>query len=378
MILNEQVFDIKIINQNNGELILYIPPQQVSAMKMTKVINEISNLVITFPFNQTIWDSFSLDRLVEVSTINYETNLLEKEETFLLRKQELYYEESIQQIAFSCVGLNHLLKRRVVKPTDDDIANAGGWVTRSGLAGIVFEEFVNEQIINPDDVNREFPNISFNKISNGNTIGIRTRYKNLFEVFDEMRINGQVDFRIVRDSLENLIIEVGVLGDDLSYTTNFPSSLPYLLFSPNIGNTINPFFDNDFIDQENLVFVLGEGEGSNQKILELNGVGLADSIFNRIETIVESRKGERSLGSANQQSLLTGLKKLNESRVKRNFKFGIFENRLGFRYRVDWDIGDIVTFYWQGEMFDFQIKGTTLTINGNQINRELDLTLKDD
>jgi hypothetical protein len=376
MILNQQLFDVKIINETNGDLIMYIPPQQVTSLKFEKVINGIGSFVATFPYNQTIWDAYKVDRLIEVSTINYETLLLEKEETFFLRKQEVYYEGDFKQIAFSGVGLEDLIRRRAVKPTTSDMTNAGGFVTRGGTAGDVLKGFVDEQIISPDDTERAFSNITVTKVSDGNDVGIRTRYKNLLDVFDQIRVNGNVDYKITRTSDNDLEIKIGSLGNDLTYTTNYPNS-DFLLFSPNLGNAFNPLFNLDAKAQQNYIYVLGEGEGSNQNILEIAGVGISSSIYNRVEDAVESRKGEGSLGSANQQALTTGLKKLNSSRVRTEYSFDIVENRLGFRYRQDWDIGDIATFSWEGILVDFEIKSTTFTVSGNKADRELTLNLRE-
>lgn len=374
MLLNQQIFDVKIIDSTNGDLILYLPPQQIVAIKMDKVTNGISNLVLTMPYTDTIWNSYVLDSLVEVSTMNYETNLLEKEETFFLRKKQIYNDNNIQQIAFFCVGLTHLVSRRVVKPTTDDINNAGGYSTKAGDASDVFEEFVNEQLISPDNTNRAFPNLTFSKVTSGETIGVRTRYENLFDIFEKIRVNGNVSYRITRQDDNDLLFEVGRLWTDRTYSTNYPSS-DSLIFSPTLGNVNNPSYTEDDTNQINYMYVLGEGEGSNQKVLELNGEGIFSSVYNRIESTVESRKGANSLGSANQQALTIGIKQLNEKRGLKSFDFEIIENRLGFLYRVNWDIGDLVTFYWLGEQIDFEIKATTFTVSGNQISRTINLEL---
>lgn len=377
MILNQQLFDVKIINPNNGDLILYIPPQQVTAIKMEKVTNGISNLVLTTFYTDTIWNAYMLDALVEVSTINTETNLLEAEETFFLRKRQVYTDNNFQQIAFFCVGLTHLVKRRHIKPTVNDMNNAGGFVSRAGNAGDVFEDFVNEQMIAPDDAIREFPNLTFSKLDDGNVVGIRTRYQNLLDMFEQIRIQGGVSYRIRRTSDNDLVFEVGELWTDRTYSSNYPNN-PFLLFSPNLGNVNNPFYEEDSTELSNLIYVLGEGEGSNQRILQLNGYGQADSAYNVIESTVESRKGASSLGSANQQALTIGLRKLHDSKVKQKFEFEIIENREGFRYKEDWDVGDYVTFHWLGQTVDFEIKSTTFTVNGNQVNRTISLQVIED
>lgn len=376
MILNQQIFDIKIIDETNGDLIAYFPPQQVVALKMEVVNNGIGSLVVTFPFKQSIWDSYKKDRLIEVSTINYSTMLLEKEETFFLRKREVYLEGDFKQIAFGAVGLEDLFNRRMVKPTTDDINNAGGFVTRSGTVGTVLEEFSNEQMINPDDSSRKFFNLTYNKISEGEIVGIRTRYTPLIEVFDELRVQGEIDYKIERISDNDLEIQVGVLSNDYTYDNHYPSS-GYLLFSPEIGNAINPTLTVDAKKQRNYVYVLGEGEGSNQKILEISGDGTSDSIYNKIEIVAESRKGESSLGSANQQALTTGINELNKNRSKKTYKFDMIENRIGYQYRVDWDIGDLCTFVWEDEIIDFEINKVIFTVNGDKILREIDLELKE-
>lgn len=372
MILNQQLFDVKIINPNNGELILYLPPQQVNAIKMEKKTNGISNLVLTTRYTDTIWNAYLLDALVEVSTINYETMLLESEETFFMRKKDVYIEGDIQQIAFYCVGLLDLVKRRVIKPTPTDISSAGGYSTKAGDVSDVIEEFIDEQIINPSDITRTFPNLTFSKISGGNQVGVRTRFENLFDILDKIRINGRVSFRIRRVSDNDLVFEVGQLWTDRTYTTHYPSG-DYLIFSPSLGNTSNPSFEVDNTDVVNFIYVLGEGEGSNQKLLEINGLGQTESAYNKIEGTIESRRGAGVLGSANQQALTIGLKQLHDKRVKKSFDFEMIENRLGFLYRVNWDVGDYVTFYWLGEIVDFEIKSTTFTVSGNQVTRTISL-----
>lgn len=376
MIINEQIFTLKIIDEASGDFIYEIPPQQVVALKMKRIISGIGNLTFTTPFIQSIWELFKIDRLVEVYTINQSTGLLEKEETFFMRKSEIYYENELKQIAFSCVGLVDLLKRRVTVPTNNDNLNAGGFITRSGVVGDVLGEFVDEQMTNPDDTERRFPNVFYQKVDDGNVVGIRNRYENLLKVFEELKVHGDIEFDIVRDGNdEDLTIKVGKLGVDRTYKTNFPSST-FLTFSPNIGNISNPSATRDYTNIQNSIFVLGEGEGSNQYILNLVGNGLTDSVYNRIEEKIESRKGEGNNLSAGQQALSLGLKKISDSKELLKFNFELLPNRLGYIYNVDFFVGDFVTFYWDGISIDFQIKSSTLTVSGNDINRSIELELK--
>lgn len=375
MLLHQQIADVKLINQNNGDLVAYIPPQQISGLKFEKVINGVSSLTVTMPFNQMIWDSFAIDRMAELSTINYNTNLLEKEETFFLTGREIYYEGNVQQIVFLGSSLTDLLTRRVVKPTDLDNSGAGGFTTRSGTAGDVLGQFADEQMINPDDVSRAINNLTYSKLDEGTIVGVRTRFSPLVKIFNDLRVRGNVSYRITRTNEEDMVLEVGVIGSDKTYDSNFPSS-DWLLFSPNIGNAINPRFTEENKGTKNYVYVMGEGEGSNQSVLEISGDNISDSIYNRREFTKNSRKAEKVSSSAAEQQLTTGVKGLNEKQIRREYEFDIIENRLGFRYRVDWDLGDLVTFFWEGIKIDFEIKSTSLEMSSENIVRNITLELR--
>ncbi len=374
MLMNQQMFSIKIINETNGETIYYITPQQVSGLKMSVVANGIGNIVVTMPYNQQIWDSFKIDRMLEVSTINNRTGLLQKEETYFLTGKQVYYEGIIQEIVFSGVSLNHLFLRRTIKPTLSDVGSAGGFTTKAGNAADVYEELINEQIINPDNVNRGFSNLTINKVGTGNVVGIRTRYENLLEVMNRIRSNGNVDFRIRRETNEDMVIDIGEIFTDRTYTTNYPFS-EFLLFKPELGNAIDPFNEEDFKERKNAVFVLGEGEGSNQFVLPISGAGLSDSPYSRIEDTIEVRNSEGNSSSAAQQALTDGIKFLNDNRANQNFEFEILETPQGNIYREDYDVGDLVTFFWLGELLDFQIKSMTTTVTPANISRTIELEL---
>ena len=375
MLTGQQLFDIRFIDESTGDLTYFIPPQMVVGMKMEKVINGIGNLVFTCPYSDELWEAYSLDRLVEVKTWNPHTQTLESENTYILRGRERYYEGGYQQIAYFCVGLEHLLTRRMVKPTTDDDTNAGGFVTRAGAADVVFGEFIDEQIVSPEDTNRAFTYVTFARRGGGEQVGIRVRYDNLFDVLNRVRQTGEIEFKITRTTANNLLVEAGALSEDQTYSTNYPFS-PSMFFSPLLGNALDPLFKEDSKEVKNFIFGLGEGEGSNQLVLEVNGNGLTESVYSRIEDVAESTKGEGNNTNASQQLLTTALQKLSDSRKKEDYEFRIPTTPSSEGYREIWDIGDKVTFYWDNIQAEFQIKGTTLTVSNANVTRTIKLELE--
>lgn len=187
---------------------------------------------------------------------------------------------------------------------------------------------VNENCINPIDVKRKCKNIA---LANKNNLGSNTTlsYENdyladtLYSFLKEIECSQSLIFSYQN----NMLLYQVWKGKDRTDSQNVNS---HAVFSDNLENVLDDTYSKDLKDYKNFCYVVGKD----------NAVVTVDKVeddFRRRELIVNCSDNDNS-AMQNQGHMQLGKNKIVE----------IFDGRItvnaNFKYRVDWDLGDVCTF----------------------------------
>jgi hypothetical protein len=248
-------------------------------------------------------------------------------------------EEGEEWIVIGGMSLNHLLTRRIIDPDDDPLV-AGGYTTKAGLADQVIAQYVDEQLGPSASVARQIPNLTIKPPLNvGKPLGARLQHEKLWNEVKRMAIQGGVDIYSERTTGSSMQFAVEPIGQDKSYTTNFPGSA-WVGFSLKRGNTESYEYKLDRSEDLNFAYALGPGNVGDRIILKVPGQGVTDSPFNRTEFIQDARSIEKgdTLGLLSEaQGALA------EKRYLEEYSFNPIIGAPGSEYHLDWNLGDKVS-----------------------------------
>lgn len=326
----------------------------------SRVYNGVGRFAVTFPANAVPDDTFTLDCFVEIYRESPATSELTREQTYLTRVLHRYREDDVDKFTAGGVSLEHLLARRIIDPSDDPAAAGGGYSTKAGPADAVIREYVREQAGPLSSAARRIPNFDVVPVAGiGEGVGDRLRFENLLDVVQKLATRAEIGFVVERISGNQLEMRVGLLTTDRRVDTNYPFTAS-TLFDPKRGNLRDPSLRIDAIDQKNYLYLQGQGQGSNRIVLQFPGNGLIDSPYNRLEFVSDARNIEK--GSAS--GLITqGAALLQENLPKTEFDFEIDGTTPGATYRLDFDVGDLVTGQWDEFTEDLRITSVEIALN---------------
>lgn len=353
-------YQFTIISPYTGEVKKIYDGAAIYEAIYNRPLNDVGALVFTLSGEDTDLDEiFSLDTLIDVLRTDPLTNQFRVEDTYLVRLNHRFREGEEQRYVVGAMSLNHLIARRVIDPDDDPTA-AGGYSTKAGSADEVMRAYAREQMGDLASTDRQFPNFSVGGILGvGASVGKRARYDNLLAVFQELAVQGAMDFITIRVTSNTLRLTIEPIGSNKTKTRNYPFS-PFVMFNPMRGNLENPSFLIDRKQEANVVYALGQGQGEFRVTSIVPGQGVADSPYNRIEFTEDIRLAERG----DTLQLSTGAQNaLKDKRLKQEFSFDISGNAPGATYRLDWDVGDIVTAAWETVSVDLRIKDVEVSIS---------------
>lgn len=360
-------YQITFVSARTGETLTVLDASAVDDLQYSRKLNDIGTLAMSMPIENpfamelvTLGLDQMLDTFIEVLRTNPVTGLLTVEDTYMLRLLHRFRENSIERIALGGYSLNHLLMRRIIDP-DTDPLQAGGYSTKAGLASSVMREFTIQQAGGGAGT-RAFPNFNVPAIGDfGTNVGRRLRHENLLEVLKGIALANDCDFIVQRGLGATLNCNIQTIGIDRRYSTNYPNS-SYTIISPLRGNLSNPSLLYNRKEEQNVIYALGQGQGTNRKLVKISGAGVTDSPFNRIEFVMDVRTSEK----ADALTLYTeGQKALREQRPKMEFTFEITGAEPGNTYKNDWDIGDMFTAEWDGFDLELRVDGVEITVSSS-------------
>ena len=358
-------YELRILDYE-GELLKVYSSQEWVSLKYDRVVNEIGAFACVFAGQEVAWLTenlmlpTALDYFVEIWRKNSLTGVREIEDTYFLRMVNPFEDESGSWFVIGGLSLNHLLLRRVIDPNDDSRA-VGGFITEAGVSSTLIHDLVKEHLGDNASAPRAVPNFTQESDGTGLDAGGRWRYDSLLEVLQDLAVKGQVQFRITRTDGNNLLFSVGSLSTDRTTTANYPGG-DYLSLNREVGNLVDPSLVLDYQEQLNYIYARGEGNVDNETILALQGDGVTHSPYNRIEF----SKGIGRENGDNALSLLTSaVAELQDNQPLIELTFPVNEV-AGFRYKQNWNLGDLVTVSWASHEDDLRISAIEVDVQDDE------------
>ena len=169
------------------------------------------------------------------------------------------------------------------------------------------------------------------------SIEMQATYKNLLTVEERLARASNLGFRVLfAPGTMTFQVYAGV------DRTVQQSQRPFVLFSDEFGNLASPRYTKTAKNYKNRAYVAGEGEGDDREVVV---VDLSQGEEVR-ELYVDARDIQREADTTDEeyQALLyqRGLEQLAACVKVESFE-GDGEDVDNFRYREDWDLGDLVT-----------------------------------
>lgn len=120
-----------------------------------------------------------------------------------------------------------------------------------------------------------------------------------------------------------------------------------VIFSPDFDNMINSKYEFDYANFANFVYVAGEGEGLNRKVLGLSA-GMPQTGINLREVYVDARDissndGDISTEEYDKMLRQRGMKKLSDEYMAVETFEAEIDPQASFQYKKDYNLGDVVT-----------------------------------
>lgn len=359
------MIELVVIDHKTGSTLNVLGTNLVSDIVFSDKLNDIGSLSFAFLSSDYDTSIFATDNFVDVYIYDGLTKTLFA--TYLIRSTKTSYIFDDEILVIGCVGLNDILKRRILDVENDSYAIAG-YVTHSDYIHNVLAFVANEHLIDCVDERRNIPNLSINILNvSYQTTGFRERYKNILELFQELCSGYVTCFRIVKPSQNLLELQLGDLGTDRTYKTNRPYNDPYVVLSQAFGNLgSSPSIESNRTEEKNWVYLLGEGDELNQSVLQWhdpNGVGASN--LNRIEFSADYTQSGDNFSGTFADKLTQAVKHLNDNKAKYVVSFDVNPNTSLY----DLLLGDIVTLYHNQQQINVRLIEVGYSMN------QLDLTI---
>ncbi len=354
-------YQVVMLDPYTGDVQFIFDPVSFYDMRYSRVLNGIGLVAMTLPATAAIRQALRWDAFIEVQRTDPLTGHLRVEGTYLLRLTHRFRDGQDERLVIGGLSLEHLLARRIIDPNDDP-NNAGGYSTKAGPADTVMRDYIREQAADLASPDRSFPGLSVQIVEgNGPGNGQRLRHENLLTVLQSIAKKSTMDFWIERTTSNLMQVRIGIRGEDKRFSTNFPAQ-GWLGLDPARGNMADPSLQFDRREEGNYCYALGQGQGDTRSLLEVEGDGITDTPFNRIEFIHDARNADK----VDIMTLYTeALQALKEKRTKREFTFRMSGTDVAQFYRVDWDLGTKLTVTWDDDSQDLRITEIEPSISAN-------------
>lgn len=223
--------------------------------------------------------------------------------------------------------LKGIMSRRLIVPP----TNGNGYDSQTGSIETILKTFVNNNIVNPVDVNRKIPQVVIAADQHrGKQDAWRARFEVLSDKLSEIGEYAQLGWDVTLDTINNSWMFDVIEGRNLTVNQD---TLPPVIFSSDFDNIKNQHFIQSILNSYNVGYAGGQGDEINRLIQQIGSVmGLE-----RIETFLDCSQ------AADITELITqGTQKLNELKETKTFEFSIIPDNT-FIYEQDYDLGDYIT-----------------------------------
>lgn len=227
-------------------------------------------------------------------------------------------------------SLESILDRRIV------------WkqVTYRGTAEGIILAILNKAIIAPDDDNRKIDNFTCKTASSGSgALRMQFTGDNVYDTVVALCQTYDIGFK---------------MGEDMQFTmykgkdrTMEQEENTKVIFSPLFDNLLSSDYYTDKSTLKTILLVAGEGEGTDR---EFATFGTSASGINRRELYIDARDLQRKdsdgdeMTDAEYHDALVNRARENSKSNSYDISFsGEIDTTMTFRYKEDFDIGDVVT-----------------------------------
>lgn len=355
-------YQVAIIDPVTGLTQAIFDPTSFYELRYSRKLNDIGVVAFTVPSTDQTRALFSLDTMIEVyrTDPSNATRQMQIEETYLTRLTHRFREGDEEKFLVGGFSLNHLLKRRLIDPAEDSSSAITGYSSKSGPADVVIQAYCYQQMGAGASLVRQVPNLSFGQISGvGLTVSGNFRYTELFQETYDLAIAGRVDFIIQRSNLNQLVMYIQPIGSDKSMKNNYPIR-PWVGLSPIRGNLSNPSFMIDRQEERTFIYALGQGQGDQRALFTMAAAGYSDSVYNRWELFLDARTNDKSDTTG---LISNAVAELFKYQPKKSFSYRLQGGEGGNVYRVDWDLGDLVTAFWDETLVDLRVWGVEVAVS---------------
>lgn len=358
---------------HDGSLETVLDMNPLSQLRYARVLNNFGAIEFTLPLSEAHACLTTLDTVC-VPMYADGSGPMTLDGAYFLRYQQPFDVDGEDVLVVAGYSVASLLWRNIFIAEDDPL-EANGFCTKSGDASTVMWEIINEQCVNPaTNSARAIPNLA---LAADPQVGAFVAFREedndtkVIEHIKKLGRAGGVDFWVDYDPTgPTFTVNLGTVGSDRRKSVNYPTQ-PFLYFSPNLGNLDQPELTVDRREEQNFVYVFGQGPaGSNLRYGEA-GVGLTDSPWNRLEFGVQARN-TKTLDDW-ETAAADALKEQREQLTQFTF-MPKFESP-GAVYGVDWFLGDLVTTAYQNQEFEMRIASAETNIDPTLATTKPELTL---
>jgi hypothetical protein len=373
MVMTTRLYQLAF-RDTSGDLVTIMDLTGAMNMRYSKVRNGFGSFLLTLPYDLAKPIMGVLDGVVQVIWTDGEgSNILDG--NYLLRHKGFLGEDRTDIYTITGRSPEHLLTRRIFLSEDDPL-EANGFSTKSGASDTIIREIVYEQMINPaTNAARAFTGLSAPAAAGTYDFAAfreESSDAKVLTLIKKIADATGVDFWIDYDnSGPAFTFETGTIGTDRRKSTNQPLSQPYIYFSPQLGNLDQPELVIDRSEENNYVFVFGQGPAGSRLIYPKEGTGTADSPWNRCEFGVQAKNTKTVDDWITEADAA-----LNDERSKlTSFTFNPQRGSQFARYGRDWFFGDKVTASYQDQEVEVRITGVTVNVTsgGETIDPEMEL-----
>ncbi|MGG1660565.1 siphovirus ReqiPepy6 Gp37-like family protein [Brevibacillus sp. NRS-1366] len=208
----------------------------------------------------------------------------------------------------------------------------------------IMKHFVRANFIAPSEPSRILSRlINAPDQARGDKVQFQTRYKQLDEELEKLSITSGLGWHVWLDTKRQLFVFEVIRGRDLTAGQN---SYPPAIFSTDYDNIESQSYVSSAIGYKNVAIVVGQGDSGTPKLVTVG----QQTGLQRQETFVDAKdvgpkeKEAESLTEAEVERMLQtrGRERLAELGRSESFESKLLANS-NLVYRVDYDLGDMVT-----------------------------------
>lgn len=219
---------------------------------------------------------------------------------------------------------------------------------------MLYYNAVNPAASNPDAENRQIPNITISDVDPGiKGISDKTQHTgtNLMDAVIELLAANDLGWKVTKDGSGFTVTLISGTDRTINQTENEP-----VVFADELNNLISTDYEKDMTGYANVAQVAGEGEGSSRIWAGIDLTGTASGIYSgldRYESFVDARDlQKKTTNESGNETTLTdaeyiaqlqarGMESLKTTEYTESFEGEV--DWGAYKYRVNYDVGDIVT-----------------------------------